>query len=411
MMVWTVLWCAALMLCVAMSPRRARADVTSDQGAAILVFPKILVDVTKPEITPPVQIDTLIRVSNTSNREITMQCFYVNATPHCSNTSGSCLPRAATPCVGTCQAQWVETDFIVHITARQPIAWLASLGATLCENSDDPSLPCLPLDDEHPGQNGQSNTGSGIPGVSEDPFIGELKCIAVDENLVPVERNDLKGEAEIVRTSKTSIDVEAYNAIGIPAIPGTNNGDSILVLGGGVCLGGSNPGTSCDEASKCVGGHCSAEYSGCPNILILDHFFDGAEDPVAAPAPRRITTHLTLVPCSEDFLTQVPITTPVQFLVFNEFEQRFSTSRRITCFEELKISNIETRSPDRSIFSAAVAGTLTGQTRIRGVADDDKKHGHTLLGVAEEFRDGGGTAAVNLHFQGGRPQSDFIYLP
>jgi hypothetical protein len=37
--------------------------------------------------------------------------------------------------------------------------------------------------------------------------------------------------------------------------------------------------------------------------------------------------------------------------------------------------------------------------------------GHTLLGIAEEFRQDGGSAAVNVHFHGSRPQSDFVYLP
>ena len=67
--------------------------------------------------------------------------------------------------------------------------------------------------------------------------------------------------------------------------------------------------------------------------------------------------------------------------------------------------------PETSIFSAAVAGTLTGQTRIRGVAVQDPTFGHALLGIAEEFREGGGTAAFNLHFSGSRPQSDYLYLP
>jgi len=126
---------------------------------------------------------------------------------------------------------------------------------------------------------------------------------------------------------------------------------------------------------------------------------------------KVVTTDLTLIPCTTDYLTQAPVTTPVQFLVFNEFEQRFSTSRSVTCFSELKISNIDTRTSDRSLFNAAVAGTLTGQTRIRGVADGHPDHGHTLLGLAEEFRRDGGSAAFNLHFHGSRPQSDFIYLP
>jgi len=174
-------------------------------------------------------------------------------------------------------------------------------------------------------------------------------------------------------------------------------------------VGGLEAQAPCSGDSACPGGVCALkkEYSSCPNILILDHFFDGARDPVSE---RPITTDLTLVPCSEDFLTQTLTTTTVQFLVFNEFEQRVSTSRSVTCFQEFNISGIQ-GSKDRSIFSAAVQGTLTGQTRLRGVEDQHHTHGHTLLGVAEEFRDGGGTTAFNLHFQGRRPQSDFIYLP
>ena len=110
------------------------------------------------------------------------------------------------------------------------------------------------------------------------------------------------------------------------------------------------------------------------------------------------------------------VTTTVQFLVFNEFEQRLSTFMPVTCFREVKISEIGAKVQQNiirnsSIFSAALLGTLTAQTRLRGVPDSDRDHGHALLGIAEEFRQGGGTAAFNLHFQGTRPQSDFIHLP
>jgi hypothetical protein len=388
-----------------------RADVASDEAAAILVFPKLRVD-TKA-VAGQGKVDTLIRVSNTSTRAISMRCFYADATPQCSNGSGNCLAPGA--CSGLCVPQWQETDFVVNITARQPVAWLVSQGAAGCEESPVPGTPCFPLTSNggRIGPNGQSNNGSRIPPAPEDPFIGELKCVAVDQNDVPVERNDLKGEVEIVRVNVPQgigTDVESYNAIGIPAIPGTNNGDNTLILGGNVCAGGVHAKSICSGASDCPGGTClsAAEYSGCPNILILDHFFDGAEDPVSG---QPVTTDLTLVPCSEDFLNQAPLTTPVQFLVYNEFEQRFSTSRLVTCFQEFAISAIDTHTSSKSIFSAAVNGTLTGQTRIRGVADQDTNHGHTLLGVAEEFRGGRSSAAFNLHFTGSRPQSDFVYLP
>lgn len=379
-------------------PAPSRADVASDQSASIVVFPRIQVDTANAGGRG--HLDTLVRLSNNSNQSVRAQCFWVNANGHCSTSPGticdpSVLPRD--PRCGTdayCIPGWQETDFIINLTPRQPVAWLASLGASLCDAATPADATCFPI--RGSGVPGPSNNAeSRVPAVLEDPFVGELRCIAVDQNDVPVARNVLQGEAEFVRFAPgvegggdagTPLDLWGYNAIGIPAIPGANNGDNALVIGGRL-----------------------AEYEGCPNVLILNHFFDGAADPVS---DLTVSTRLTLVPCSQDFLRQEPIRTPLQFLVFNEFEQRFSTSfRDFACFREFSLSRIDTRSASHSIFSAGVSGTLVGQTRIRGVADSDPARGHAILGVAEEFREGGGTAAFNVHFQGARPQSDFIYLP
>ena len=59
----------------------ATADVASDHPAAILVFPKLLVDTANG-------LDTLIRISNVSDTAINVYCFYVNATPQCSLEDG-----------------------------------------------------------------------------------------------------------------------------------------------------------------------------------------------------------------------------------------------------------------------------------------------------------------------------------
>lgn len=474
----------------------ARADIGSDRSAAIVVFPKIIVDTSSG-------LDTLIRLSNTSNTEINVQCFYVNATPQCSVPGGSCFPNEI-GCVGriqdqevfgSCKPQWQETDFLIRLTAFQPTAWLVSQGAVDCQSiqvrgggvcSNDPNTtcqnnrdcgtgnrcvypPCFPLDGfvRH-GPHGQSNAGSNVPPSPEDPFIGELKCVAVDESLLPIGRNDLKGEVLIGKVDSNDgfVDVAGYNAIGIPALSGAGNRDTTLVLGG--TSRGDDPDDPCHAAGTC------AEYEGCPNILILDHFFDGAVDPLvlnrclgsacsvtgdaceddsdclntcvsnqcnltgaicaededcdALVGRVRLATDLTLVPCTQDFRTQNPelSRTTVQFLIFNEFEQRFSTSRPVECFKEVRLSNVDTAQNDRSIFSAGVEGSLTGQTRIRGVVVATEGAGNTLIGVAEEFRCRGpgfptcsftksddliSSAAANLHFQGRRPQSDFIYLP
>jgi hypothetical protein len=194
----------------------------------------------------------------------------------------------------------------------------------------------------------------------------------------------VKGEATIVVAANGDFSVEKYNAVGIQAIDGDANGDNILVLGG--------------DAN---------EYNGCANILIADHFFDFAVNPVREG--EQITSQLTLVPCTEDLRNQIPGGTAVQYLVFNEFEQRFSTSTPIQCYFERALSLIDTRDETRSIFSVFVAGTLTGQTRIRGVNQG-------LIGILRtatavgEFGDFS-LAAVNLHMQGDRENPDQIIIP
>jgi hypothetical protein len=111
-----------------------RAQVASDQPAAILVFPKIVVNVAEGDE----RTDTLIRISNVSPDEpISLHCFYVNTNGHClAQPSTICDPYtlgADNPCdpFDQCIPGWQETNFVVNVTARQPVAWLASRGSAL----------------------------------------------------------------------------------------------------------------------------------------------------------------------------------------------------------------------------------------------------------------------------------------
>jgi len=544
------------------APRTASADIGSDHPAAILVFPKLLTDTANG-------LDTMIRISNVSDTALNVYCFYVDATPQCSlDQATSCFPDqlacfrnvGGQTIAGQCLAKWQETDFVIRLTQEQPTGWLVSGGESVncafidgvCSNdgttkcdrdTDCPSgsrcvqPPCLPLDGGplgRTGPGGQLNEGA-VPLSPEDPFIGELKCIAVDESLAPIARNDLIGEVMIGRVQPGPDPKPAlagYNAIGIPAVLNTCQPNGTCSLDGRTCITDQNCApTNNRDTTLVIGGPAqNAEYEGCPNVLILDHFFDGAVDPLianlcqpdgtcsvsgteckndndcndniclpagtcsvsgtacksstdcdntcvtsnscgagstctfggnactsqadcpnnfctlsnehclvsgdcTAPVFRtRVVTNLTLVPCTEDFESQQPelSKTTAQYLIYNEYEQRFSTSNTVQCFEETRLSDI-TGDNARSIFSVGVEGTLTGQTRIRGVENTDPqvsaRAGNALLGVAEEFRCGGpayqfplcsftnqtgslvSATAKNLHFQGLRAQSDFIYLP
>jgi len=343
----------------------ARADtIVSDRASALLVYPFVIVDEGEG-------VDTILELSNTSDQPVAVRCYYVNALGRCSATGDACFVSKDCSEGDTCAPQCSETDFTVYLTPFQPIAWVASKGLA---NSD------IPLDGVfRRGVGGSSNAGTRVPpfgidsgNLGSQSGIGELKCYAIDPDGAPSERNVLKGHFSVVGAG-AGIDVSKASAVGFRALPGANDRDNRLVLGGE-----------------------GAEYDGCPAVLVLDHFFDGATDPVSG---QRISTALVLLPCTQNFLTQVPTRTPVQYLVFNEFEQRFSTSAPVDCFFVQPISSIDTPSSSRSIFSVNVAGTMTGQTRIRGVRGG-------LVGAAFEFH--GGVASFNLHLQGARTESDVI---
>ncbi len=393
---WTITLSTAL---VVGSSQTVRADIQSDRAAAIVVYPHLEVGAAGSGN------DTVIRLSNANESNATLaHCFYVNANSHCSggaNDGQICNDNPGLCAGGLCVAGWEETDFRIRLTPFQPIQWRASDGLS----GDALPLPvgycvrnqqrlCASDADCNPFPGGSctdSNAGTRIPPVPEVPFQGELRCIAIDNNGAPVGHNDLKGEAllEIVTAGRT--DVASYNAIGIQATGASSGAANELIIGGS-----------------------SAEYNGCPNYLILDHFFDTARDPIPG-SDNTITTQLVMVPCSTDFLRQIPGSATAQFLVFNEFEQRFSTSKPVRCYDRTQLCRIGTTQCNLSIFNVAVAGTLTGQTRVNPIRGTSNPYGAGLLGVAIELHDVAGAAdhraAFNLVMQGARAEADTIILP
>jgi hypothetical protein len=113
------------------------------------------------------------------------------------------------------------------------------------------------------------------------------------------------------------------------------------------------------------------EYNSCPNQILVNHFADGASNPViSALNPDECTDHcdidtcsisggsctsdedceaadqcpirteLTLVPCSQDFENVVPGVVKIQFQVINEFEQIFSASTHVECWLNERLGDI-----------------------------------------------------------------------
>ena len=225
-----------------------------------------------------------------------------------------------------------EIGFFLSLTPYQPLSWLATEG----------------LNDVL--------TRSAAP-----PFFGqgELKCAVVPPaNAQDVEfHNTIQGRATVYGSTGRTV---SYGAVGFQRLsPGDFTG--VLSLDG-------------------------RTYAQCPDKL---HFDVLADQPTATPAT---TSDLILVPCSQDLLLQMPATITVQFLILNEFEQQFSTSISVTCFERAALSAIT------DALLRANLGTDTGHLIIRGV------NGPLLGLVVDEvaFQGKTGIAGNEPSFQGGR---------
>jgi hypothetical protein len=347
----------------------ARADVTTEKGASILIFPKVRADGT---------FDTIIQISNISQMPRYLHCFYVNASLLDSLTRQPCTVPSTT-CVPQCQ----ETDFTIWLTKWQPTHW------SVREGRNFTTEPTFCMEDDYESCSNAGFYPGHIPPVTD--FVGELKCVEVYVDGMPAISNSLKGEATLVAVAPVTDttlnsnlvaegDVAKYNAIGIRGNSSVAPGNPLLLDGG-------------------------ATYDACPEKLILNHFTSGAPDMVVSEiddtASSAVFTDLTLVPCNEDFENQIPKWVTVQFLIFNEYEERYSTSTTVSCFLETELTNIG------QVFTSDFLGTDVAHAIITPVVQNDGSSGG-LVGIAERIstmkagtlRATAARAAYNLHSEG-----------
>ena len=348
----------------------ARADVTTERGASIVIFPKVIV---------AGDYDTVIQITNISNDLVYARCFYVNA--QLTKPEEPEHPILNPPL-------WLETDFNIRLTRKQPTHWVASSGRgvnpfdTGCASDKWKTPACCDMYSCPAEGIDLNETGidpGAVPPVVED-FIGELKCVEVDASGTPIGGNHLKGEATIKGGDGDESDVSKYNAIGIEGTDLAGAAGDDLWLNNRQDIGGGM-------------------YNACPARLILNHFAEGAENPVAGEG-SSVSTELTIVPCSQNFEDQIPATVTLQFKVYNEFETPFSTSTSVTCWKNIKLTDIG----PSNVFDYDTLGSTVAQTYITPADAPDGG----FIGVAEEFHSLSNTtgavsrAAFNIHTEGDR---------
>jgi hypothetical protein len=198
------------------------------------------------------------------------------------------------------------------------------------------------------------------------PFTGdgELKCTVVPPSgaTIPSSYNALQGRALVSDTSGQTI---GYSAIAFRRL-------SAGAFSGEIDLDG-------------------VTYEQCPDRL---HF-----DVLTSQATSN--SEFVLVPCSEDLMNQLPSGANVQLSVINEFEQDFSGSTSVTCFNRFSFSSV-------SVLRQSSVGTDTAHVIVRGTDVP-------VVGlVIESFTIPGSGGNVSMSsndpdLEGGR--SATIYLP
>jgi hypothetical protein len=329
-------------------PQLAAAQVSVEQNASVLFFPKVITDGTW---------DTIIQLANSSGAQVSVRCFYVGRA------------QGTTACE--------QMAFTLWLTQNQPTHWVVSSGRPV-DTTDSPcKLPVLDC-------NGAGLDPGDVPPAPE-AFRGALLCVEADSNGAPVSDNHLSGTATLKDLASGA--VTKYNAVGAAGSP-ANNGDGVLCLGG-------------EASATCPTG---GEFDACPQAWMFSHLGDGAEDPVVGPG-SAVTTNVTIVPCAQNLDTKVPTSVTAEFVITNEFEEVLSASTTVTCWADLALSAIN------PVFQPGLLGSDYAQTRISPgsgsggfmvVAEQFRSAG----------ADGANASAIlNLHVEGARAESDVIVIP
>lgn len=423
------------------------SGTATDRAGTIIMFPKVIADGER---------DTIIQITNTMNTERRAHCAYVPGQGFCStSTDVVCNPPPAR--VSGCPAgelclpvPWTEVNFDIILTAQQPTMWRVSTGR-LADPTDPLNGNCTELlvTGDVLRQSCPGLDPLDIPPAPGQPFRGQLICYETDDSGFPMAGNALKGEAILETLGASPPQVSQYNSINIEGDSDATNedvGDLALKLNsnefnvcpdfiefnnyahlgsdpialdapnglcntGGICTGGTNPGTTCTlpGGTECLdGGTC------------------------VGPCPVR--TEVTFVPCTQNFEIGVPIPTTVQVRAIDELEASNSTAFELTCWANLSLEDIGPGifSPSRSDFyktrifvsegrDRCIAGSIfsdpDADPRYLCNTDADCGTGGVcgpapgVLAVVEEFHehDGSlsngsfpGTAAANVHMIGQR---------
>ena len=336
----------------AATPQTARVSAT--QKGSLLIFSKVEI---KWDIDGNLIQDTILDISNDYPADVAVQAYYVNGDIE--------LDEVLDDAGGIVQAYepgWNTADCRFELTGNQPHFWSAANGSDKCQSFTviDPDGPGRP----DPETLGATRILRGYVIMWATHFFYQAGGVATVGIWIPIRWNHLKGDAVLVNYADGS--AWEYNAWAFrshrtcppePHIPNPPNG--------------CPTGIPIDSPE---GVYIELPFGGtldfAPANLILDFYASGSQALSGGDQTVMVDTDLTLHAVSADLRQDGygPVLTKVEAEIWNEFESKFSGTRRcICCWDQTMLSDWVRSVAIPNHFTRNRLGTDKGKARLDGV--------------------------------------------
>ena len=255
---------------------------------------------------------------------------------------------------------WNTADCLFTLTPNQPHYWSAVNGSDKCQ-------PFVVLDEDGPGRiNPETDNPCRVLRGYAVFYAVRLKPTNVAGSNAEYEEirwNHLKGDAVIVDYSKGT--AEEYNAWAAAASDCVGHGEALLNCrcydGNGICCDAEvRPGRLAFDGFQYDLGFES---------LLLDFYASGSTVFSGGGSTVMLDTQLTLHTLSADLRQDGggPILTKVDAEIWNEFESKFSGSRRcLCCWDSTFLSDWSRSAVIPNHFTQSALRTEKGKARLTG---------------------------------------------
>ena len=340
--------CGNMDTCTSTITVEPESRVAFDAKGSLLLFSKVEV---QWDAAGNLIQDTFLDVTNDYPDAVGVQAYYINGDVELEE-----ITDGAGNITQVFEPGWNTADCRFTLTANQPHYWSAARGSDKCQ-------PFTVLDEDGPGRpDGEIN------GPASRILRGYVIMWAVEfnpeENLwEEIRWNHLKGDAVIVNYANGT--AWEYNAWATQASCGAH-GEPLLD-----CTRFDENGVCCE--AEVIPGNLDLDgfqYDVAFDQLILDFYGSGSDVFSGGQVTASVDTDLTVHAVSADLRQDGcgPVLTKIEAEIWNEFETKFSGTRRcICCWDQTMLSDWVRSEAIPNHFKRSALRTDKGKARLDGV--------------------------------------------